>query len=439
MQDSRRSFLRKAAGAAPIVYQLAKTGPRLKAAESPNDQIGLGYIGVGIRGTILLNSFKEIPGTRQIIAADAYDGHLDRFKELTTSDTPTTRDYEKVLNNKDVDAVVIATPDHWHLKMTTEALAAGKHVYIEKPMTWSIEEGPKIIRAEKKSGKVLQVGSGASSSMITAKAKELIKEGAIGKVNMIRMSNNRNSASGAWVYPIAPDASQKTIDWERFIGPSPKRDYDPAVFFRWRCWWEYSGGVATDLFVHLLTSLHEFMDVTAPKSVVSQGGLYKWKDGRTVPDVMNSIFEYEEGFVADMYVNLCSSYSPHRTVIQGTKGSLEMGGRNGLTLYPDPPDTEADPYATDSWPEAMQKQHFAATGYTPGQRTERSAEKTITVERGLSHTEYFIQSMREGKPSVQDASKGHYAAAAAHLANKAYRDGSARVSWDYRTNKVVNA
>jgi predicted dehydrogenase len=181
------------------------------------------------------------------------------------------------------------------------------------------------------------------------------------------------------------------------------------------------------------------MDVTAPKSVVSQGGLYKWKDGRTVPDVMNSIFEYEEGFVADMYVNLCSSYSPHRTVIQGTKGSLEMGGRNGLTLYPDPPDTEADPYATDSWPDAMQKQHFAATGHTPGQRTERPAEKTVTVERGLNHTEYFIQSMREGKPSVQDASKGHYAAAAAHLANRAYRDGNTRVSWDYRTNKIVNA
>jgi predicted dehydrogenase len=439
MNDSRRTFLKHAAAAAPIVYQLAKTGPRLKAAGGPNDQIGLGYIGVGIRGTILLNDFKRIPGTRQVIAADVYDGHLERFKELTSSDTPTTRDYEKVLNNKDVDAVVIATPDHWHLKMTTEALRAGKHVYIEKPMTWSLEEGPKIIAAEKKSGKVLQVGSGGSSSMLTAKAKELIKEGAIGKVNMVRMANNRNSASGAWVYPIAPDASPKTIDWERFLGPAPKRAYDPAVFFRWRCWWEYSGGVATDLFVHLLTSLHEFMDVTAPKSVVSQGGLYQWKDGRTVPDVMNSIFEYEEGFIADMYVNLCSAHSPHQTVIQGAKGTLELGGRTGLTLYPEPPDSAADPYATDSWPDAMQKEHFAATGYTPGQRQERPAEKTVTVERGLRHTEYFIQSMREGKPSVQDAAKGHYAAAAAHLANKAYRDGNTRVSWDFRTNKIVNA
>ncbi len=439
MKNSRRTFLKQAAGAAPIVYQLAQTGPRLKGATGPNDQIGLGYIGVGIRGTILLNSFKDIPGTRQVIAADVYDGHLERFKEITTSDTPATRDYEKVIHNKDVDAVVIATPDHWHLKMTTEALAAGKHVYIEKPMTWGLDEGPKIIAAEKKAGKVLQVGSGAQSSTLTAKAKELIKEGAIGKVNMIRMSNNRNSASGAWVYPIAPDASPQTIDWERFLGPAPKRDYDPAVFFRWRCWWDYSGGVATDLFVHLLTQMHEFMDVTAPRSVVSQGGLYQWKDGRTVPDVMNSIFEYEEGFVADMYVNLCSAYSPHRTIIQGTKGSLEMGARRELILHPDPPEMKADPYATDSWPEAMQQEHFAAAGYKPGQRRDRPADKTVTVDRGLSHTEHFIQSIREGKPSVQDATKGHYAAAAAHLANKAYRDGNARVSWDFRTNKIVDA
>jgi predicted dehydrogenase len=437
MQHSRRTFFRKAAAAAPIVYQLAKTGPRLKAAASPNDQIGLGYIGVGIRGTILLNEFKRIPGIRQIIAADVYDGHLERFKELTTSVTPTTPDYEEVLNNPEVDAVVIATPDHWHLKMTTEALQAGKHVYIEKPMTWSLEEGPKIIAAERESGRLLQVGSGPATSAITAKAKELIQQGAIGKVNMIRMANNRNSASGAWVYPIAPDASPQTIDWERFLGPAPQRDFDPAVFFRWRCWWEYSGGVATDLFVHLLTQLHEFMDVTAPKSVVSQGGLYQWKDGRTVPDVLNSMFEYEEGFVADMYVNLCSAHSPHGVIVHGSKGALELGARSRLILHPEPPDREADPYATNSWPAAMQKQHFAATGYS-GQGVRRPPEKTVTVERGLEHTEYFIQSLREGKPSVQDASKGHYAAAAAHLANKAYRDSGVRVSWDYRTNRTGN-
>ena len=121
-------------------------------------------------------------------------------------------------------------------------------------------------------------------------SREIVKSGVLGKVNMVRMENNRNNPEGAWVYPVPPDATPQTIDWQRFLGPAPKRAYDPKVFFRWRCWWEYSGGVATDLFVHMLSQMHEFMDVTGPKSVVSNGGIYRFDDGRTVPDVMNSVY-----------------------------------------------------------------------------------------------------------------------------------------------------
>jgi Predicted dehydrogenases and related proteins len=143
--------------------------------------------------------------------------------------------------------VVIATPDHWHHRMTLDALDAGKHVYVEKPMTWSIEQGREVVAAVQKSGKLLMVGSGAKTSALTAKAREIVKSGVLGKVNMVRMLNHRNNPEGAWVYPIPPDASPRTVDWARFLGPAPKRAYDPKVFFRWRCWWEYSGGVATDL------------------------------------------------------------------------------------------------------------------------------------------------------------------------------------------------
>src|SRR5262249_319742 len=147
---------------------------------------------------------------------------------------------------------------------------------------WNIEQGLEVRKAVDSSKRILQVGSGAGSSPAALKARELIKAGALGKGNMIRLSNNRKTPEGAWVYPIPPDASQKRIDWARFIGPAPQRAFDPKVFFRWRCWWEYSGGVATDLFVHLLTFVHGVMDVKGPKSAVSLGGLYKWKDGRTV-------------------------------------------------------------------------------------------------------------------------------------------------------------
>jgi len=189
--------------------------------------------------------------------------------------------------------VVIATPDHLHKRMVIDALSAGKHVYCEKPLTWSIEEGKSILAAERSAGKRVMVGSQPKSSAMTAKAREMIKAGAIGRVTMVRMANHRNNAQGAWKYEVPPDASERTIDWASFLGDRPKRAFDARTFFQWRCWWEFSGGMATDLFVHLLTWLHEVMDVKAPVSVASQGGLWFWKDGRNVPDVMNSIFEYE--------------------------------------------------------------------------------------------------------------------------------------------------
>jgi predicted dehydrogenase len=434
MNNSRRAFLRRAGGAA-ISFRLVGGGPFLKAA-GPNGQIGLGFIGVGIQGNGLLNSFKAIPGVRVVAAADIYDRRLDRTKELVPG-VRTSREYTDVLGDKEVDAVVIATPDHWHKKMVLDALAAGKDVYIEKPMTWSIKEGQELMAAVKKTNRILQVGSQGKTSALTAKARELVKSGALGKVSMVRMANHRNSPAGAWVYPIPSDASPQTIDWNRFLGSSPKKAFDPKIFFRWRCWWEYSGGVATDLFVHMLTTLHEIMDVPAPRSVVSQGGLYKWNDGRTVPDVMSSIFEYD-GFVADLYVNLANSRPPGGTQIFGTEATLLIGTRgntpNALTLIPEPTPPPAQVGEVHNWPEAMQKAYFEAHGYTPEGRPKeplapRKPEQVIEVERGPSHYEYFIMSVRDRTPSREDAVAGHFAAAAAHVANSAFRRGRRESLW----------
>src|SRR5215471_11530931 len=183
MSDTRRGFLRKASMAA-IAYTFVDSGPYLRAA-GPNDQIGLGFIGVGIRGTGLLGMFKALPGVRPIITADLYDGHLEHAKEMTDGTIETTKDYHTVVGRKDVDAVVIATPDHWHMRMVLDALDAGKDVYIEKPMTWSIPQGEKIVAAVKRTQRILQVGSDAKTSAATAQAKEMVKSGMLGKVNMI--------------------------------------------------------------------------------------------------------------------------------------------------------------------------------------------------------------------------------------------------------------
>lgn len=429
---SRRVFLNAASAA--TVYRLVEgAAPASARALAPSDTVRIGHIGVGIRGSQLMDEFSRIPGVQQVVAADLYDGYLQHAREFTGGKIETTKRYEDVLARKDLDAVVIATPDHHHRHMTLEALSAGKHVYIEKPLTWSLKEGPEIIAAEKHSGKVLMVGSGGKTTTLVAKTRELIAQGAIGPVRQIRMVNHRNSKEGAWVYPIPPDASPQTIDWERFLGPSPKRPFSPEVFFRWRCWWEYSGGVATDLFVHLLTTLHEVMNVTAPVSVVSQGGLFHWKDGRTVPDLLESVFEYKEGFLAQMCVNLSNSARAPGMVIYGEKGTLVMEPSK-LVVTPEPDDLDIQRYGSLAWPKALRDEYLKSRG-DGNSRPPAPEVKEVPVERGPGHAEYFIQSIRESKPSRENATEGHAAAGAAHLANMAYREGR-KLRWDFAANKV---
>jgi predicted dehydrogenase len=434
MAHSRRRFLQ--AGGASAVYQLVGSPVALRAA-SPNDQIGFGYIGAGIRAAQLMDEFRRMPGVRPIIVADLYDGYLERAREQL-GEVKTTKAYEEVLEDKEVDAVVIATPDHWHRRMVLDALAAGKHVYVEKPLTWSIEEGPEIVAAVARSGKLLQVGSQGKTSALTAKAREIVQSGRLGKVTMIRMANHRNSPEGAWVYPVPSDASPQTIDWERFLGPAPKRPFDANVFFRWRCWWEYSGGVATDLFVHLLTWLHYVMDVKAPKAAVSQGGLYRWLDGRTVPDVMETVYEYD-GFIADMYVHLACGAPTPNPLISGTEGTLEVG-EDRLVLYPHRRRPDVQFYGTLAWPKRLRDEYFEQRGYTTQGRPKSPQPpgpepEIIKVDGGPSHYELFVLSLRENRPSVETAEEGHYAAAAGHLANVAYRERR-RVEWDPETGKL---
>ncbi len=418
MSVSRRSLLSSSA----MVFSLKG------AAQAPasKDKVNIGFIGSGIRGKQLIDEFMAVPAARGVAVADLYDGCLERAKEQLGDKISTTKDYRRLLENKDIDAVVIATPDHLHERITLDALSAGKHVYVEKPMTWSIGEGPRMIAAAKASGKVLQVGSQAKTSALTAKAKELIASGVLGKVNMIRMGNHRNNAEGAWVYPIPPDASEKTIDWARFLGKAKKRPFDAAQFFRWRCWWDYSAGVAGDLFVHQFTQIHEIMGTKAPKSAVSQGGIFRWKDGRTVPDIMNSLLEYPEGFLVDVYVTQVNSYAPRGILIMGDQGTMQVEGRK-LTVIPEPKFSEAQLYGSLNFPKRLRDEYLAKYANEP--RPARPEPTEIVVEAGQSHNWFFTDSILNNKPSRENAEEGHYAAAAAHMCNMAYRKGT-RVTFD---------
>lgn len=432
MESTRRHFIRTA-GATAVLYQLAGPKPQLKGA-GPNDQIGVGFIGVGIRGSYHLDNFKKMPGVRALMAADCYDGHLAWAKETTEGAIETTRDYHALLNRRDIDAVVIATPDHWHARMVLDSLAAGKHVYIEKPMTYTIAEGRQVCDAAKKSGKLVMVGSQMKTSTLTAKAREVVKSGVLGKINMIRLATYRNTPEGAWVYPIPLDASPDTIDWMRWQGAAPKQDFDPKRVFRWRCWWEYSGGVATDLWVHELTTMHEIMGVKGPKSAVTQGGIYRFDDGRTCPDLLTGVYEYP-GFILEVTANLGNSNrTANDMLIMGSEGTLTTG-RGGVQVAFEPAAGPVAYYGLNGWTKANREKYLALLGTLP-KLPATKPPATFPVERGLEHHEYFIKSIREGTPSMETAEEGHHAAGAAHLGNMAYRK-KRRMRWDIETNKVT--
>jgi len=229
-------------------------------------------IGNGIRG------FEDArasiaAGAEMAAVSDVYEGRLTRAREAWGNSIFTTRDYREVLARPDVDAVIIATPDHWHRQMCIDAMNAGKDVYCEKPMVQLLADGAGVIDAARKTGRVLQVGSQRVSSIVYQKARELLDRGTIGELNMVEAYIDRNSAIGAWQYSIPPDASPTTIDWDRFLGRAPKLPFDPVRLFRWRNYRDYGTGVGGDLFVHLFSGMHFMLDAIGPTRVFATGGL----------------------------------------------------------------------------------------------------------------------------------------------------------------------
>ena len=270
MSSTRRNFLQTttAAGLA--------AAPSSAALYAANDRIQIATIGVGGMGSGDTRYALSIPGVALVGVCDIYDGRLTRAKEVWGDQVFTTRDYREILARKDVDAVIIGAPDHWHAQMMIDALNAGKDVYCEKPMVQKVEQGKPVIEAARKSGRILQIGSQYVSSMIYLKTRDLIKAGAIGELNMVEAWLDRNTAIGAWQYSIPPDASPSNIDWDRFLGSAPKRPFEPIRLFRWRNYQDYGTAVAGDLFVHLLSGLHVATGSIGPTRVFATGGLRYW-------------------------------------------------------------------------------------------------------------------------------------------------------------------
>ncbi|KAJ3066831.1 hypothetical protein HK102_007550, partial [Quaeritorhiza haematococci] len=251
-EDTRRGFL-KTATAASAVTILSRSPEAEAAAEAlagagPNDKVRIATIGMGIIGFIDTDCALKAPGVELVAAADLYEGRRTRVKEKYGDHVATCVDYREILDRKDVDAVLLCVPDHWHAKMSVDAMKAGKAVYCEKPMVQTLAEGPDVINVQQETKAVFQVGSQFASSVVFEKLHEMIAAGAIGKLNVVEARYNRNSSLGAWQYTLPLDASPETVDWDRFLGQAPRRPFDATRFFRWRNYQDYGTAVAGDLF-----------------------------------------------------------------------------------------------------------------------------------------------------------------------------------------------
>jgi predicted dehydrogenase len=446
-RSSRRDFLKLATATTVAASSSLRF---LEAQEAtpvaPGERVGLATIGLGGQGTSDTKAALKVPGVELVAVADLYDGRLVRAKETFGDKVVTTRDYKEILARSDVDAVIIGTSDHWHVPITVEALAAGKHVYCEKPMVQFWEEGHKVIDAQKKSGKVVQVGSQRVSSIIYLKARDLLASGAIGELNMIDCWWSRNSAIGAWQYSIPPDASPATVDWERYLGRAPKRPFDPLRFFRWRNYQDYGTGVAGDLFVHLFSGVHLITGSLGPTRVMSTGGLRYWKDGRDVPDVMLGLFDYPKterhpAFNLTLRVNFAEGGGDNSGLrFVGSEGVLTVS--NELTLSkqtrPKDPGFTIDTFAKATQEEFMKEYH---TKYgDAGPQLQPVAVETYKPPRDYSDTEHhfrnFFASIRSQAPMVEDAVFGLRAAGPAVVCNLSYFEGRP-YAWDPEAMKAT--
>ena len=447
--QSRRKFLNSlaagalAGGATPKFLSTSErnhihTLARQKH-QSANDQIQLAVIGAGGMGMADVETALSIPGVRLVAVADCFDGRLATARENYGQDLFATRDYREVLARDDVDAVICATPDHWHKRISVEALTAGKSVYCEKPMVHSIAQGADVVKAQHESGKTFQVGSQGMSSLGNEKAKELLAAGEIGELNYAEGFWARNDPIGAWQYAIPENATEETIDWEMFLGDAPRKPYDPLRIFRWRNYRDYGTGVSGDLFVHLFSSLHFITSSVGPRKIMAQGGLRYWKDGREVPDILLGMFDYPETEAHPPF-----NLSLRVNFVDGTSGTtfLRLVGSEGAMDV--------------TWTEVVLRRNKAVSptdvfnqrkademdqGVEARKQMLPPAESIFMVEDGymgahFDHFMNFFRGVRDGRPVNEDAEFGLRAAAPALACNDSYF-GDQIVAWDPEMMEVI--
>jgi predicted dehydrogenase len=414
---SRRNFM---TGAALAV------GPAVLPARGASDKVTIGWIGTGSRGNYVMDMmYKAVPENVVVTAVcDTFQGNLakgkDRVQTVGKNSPKTYVDYRELLQDASIDAVFITTPEHLHHDMAVAALKAGKHIYLEKPLAHTIEEGADIVRAAEKAGKIVQVGTQNRSNSLYIKAKEMVAEGMIGDIHYVRAFWYRNSLPNdpAWRYAYSPDLSEKTADWAKFLGPAKKRPFDPRRYRQWRLYWDYSGGISTDLLVHQTDITNFVCGKTVPISCVASGGIYRWTDpddDRDVPDTFSAIYEYADKFHINYSCYFGNDRFDYGEQFMGNEGTIEVIHRQVLNFYPE---------------------KFG--GKPPAQVAARK-ELSLAIPGNdnnavQAHAKNFIEAILGKAQVIAPVTVGQQAAISGHLATLSFRNNK-KVYWDEKTQK----
>lgn len=493
------------------VFSLSKETPSIADLQPNGKQIRLGIIGCGIRGKQLLRaagfatpeslqglidqSKKDKKDTRYQLFKEQEDLNIvitgvcdifDTFAEQgiaaganvnreglggTAGATPKRyRHYQEMLAADDIDGVIIASPDHWHSTMAMDAAKAGKHVYCEKPLSWTVPETYMVRDIVKQTGIVFQLGHQGRQVDSYHKAKEILDKGLLGPVTLIEVCTNRNDPNGAWVYDIDPTANPQTIDWkqfegnddrikeymdymtkynlEKYVGPDERNKFSLERFFRWRCWWDYSTGLSGDLLTHEYDAVNQLMGVGIPHSATSSGGVYFFKDGRTVPDVLQTTFEFPDKNMTMLYSATLASNRHRGKVIMGHDASMEVG--DTLTVKVDSASTRYK----EKLEKGIIKPDIPFYTYVPGKSNVdavTSATELYFAQRGLLYSylggkryDTTFLHIREWLECIRDTSKqpscgidaAFEEAITAHMGTRAYLEGRT-MYWDKDKEEIV--
>lgn len=377
-----------------------------------NDRLRIGIIGCGgMAGGHMraLVRMREAENIEVAAVCDLWDKRAEEASKITSGKI--IKDYRRLLEDKDIDYVLVATPEHWHAQCTLDAASAGKHVYCEKPMTYTIEEAKKVVAKVKATGIKMQVGVQGMSDDSYETAHEYVKNGTLGKVVLAQIDYSRNHKDDFWLYKEDPDVKPGVnLDWNTWLGNTKKRPFDPERFFSWRRFWDYSGGIASDLFVHRVTRIIKSLGLTFPERVVATGGKFQFPNSKAdIPDTFNMLIDYPEGVTVQLVSSMAND-TPVTHMLRGHKATLEFN-RTGFNITP---------------------QKLYENEVKPVTYEKKGAEDIALHHKNLQ------AAIRKGDALKCDCMLGYYGVVVARMGVESFRRRK-YLAWDKAKERVVNA